>query len=187
MSDFEFIFALFGLLLGLSLAEVLGGLAKAIEARLRPGSAIRIGWLTPLLGAFVILDLLSFWQAAWVVRDVVLVSGKALMAITVFASAYYLAAHLVFPREVGEQPDFDAHFFRVRRVVIGVMLVLLFSQLAFYASIPTIAPHLLRPLALGLTVILALLMTAAMFVRGSLWPRVVMIALVARYVVVYLL
>jgi len=187
MSDFEFIFALFGLLLGLSLAEVLGGLAKAIEARLRPGSTVRIGWLTPLLGAFVILDLLSFWQAAWVVRDVVLVSGKALMAITVFAGAYYLAAHLVFPRDVDEQPDFDAHFFRVRRIVIGVMLVLLLSQLAFYASIPTIAPHLLRPLALGLTVILALLMTAAMFVRGELWPRVVMIALVARYVVVYLL
>jgi len=187
MSDFEFIFALFGLLLGLSLAEVLGGLAKAIEARLRPGSTIRIGWLTPLLGAFVILDLLSFWQAAWVVRDVVLVSGKALMAITVFAGAYYLAAHLVFPREADEQPDFDAHFFRVRRVVIGVMLVLLLSQLAFYASIPTIAPHLLRPLALGLTVILALLMTAAMFVRGELWARLVMLALVARYVVVYLL
>jgi len=187
MSDFEFIFALFGLLLGLSLAEVLGGLAKAIEARLRPGSTIRIGWLTPLLGAFVILDLLSFWQAAWVVRDVVLVSGKALMAITVFAGAYYLAAHLVFPREVDEQPDFDAHFFRVRRIVIGVMLVLLLSQLAFYASIPTIAPHLLRPLALGLTVILALLMTAAMFVRGELWARLVMLALVARYVVVYLL
>jgi hypothetical protein len=36
MSDFEFIFSLFGLLLGLSLAEVLGGLARAIEARLRP-------------------------------------------------------------------------------------------------------------------------------------------------------
>jgi len=187
MSDFEFIFSLFGLLLGLSLAEVLGGLAKAIEARLRPGSAIRIGWLTPLLGAFVMLDLLSFWQAAWVVRDVVHVSGKLLMAITVFAAAYYLAAHLVFPRDIEEQPDFDAHFFRVRRVVIGVMFGLLLCQLGFYASIPTIAPHLLRPLALGLTAVLALLMGAALFVRGELWARVVMLALVARYVVVYLL
>ena len=71
MSDFEFIFALFGLLLGLSLAEVLGGLARAIENRLRPSSPARIGLLTPLLGAFVILDLLSFWQAAWVVRETV--------------------------------------------------------------------------------------------------------------------
>ncbi len=39
MNDFEFIFALFGLLLGLSIAEVLGGLARAIEARGRPVAA----------------------------------------------------------------------------------------------------------------------------------------------------
>ncbi|NYT39754.1 hypothetical protein HZY97_03210 [Sphingomonas sp. R-74633] len=187
MSDFEFIFALYGLLLGLSLAEVLGGLARAIEARLRPGSTVRIGWLTPLLGAFVLLDLLSFWQAAWVVRDTVLVSGKALMAITAFAGAYYLAAHLVFPRDVENQPDFDAHFFRVRRVIIGVLVALLICQLGLYASLPTIAPHLLRPLALGLVAILLLLMGAAMFVPTERWARVVMLALVARYVVVYLL
>ncbi len=166
---------------------MLGGLARAIDARLRPDSAIRIGWLTPLLGAFVLLDLLSFWQAAWVVRDLVLVSGKALMAITVFASAYYLAAHLVFPRSVDEQPDFDAHFFRVRRIVIGVMFALLLCQLGFYASLPALAPHLFRPLALGLTLVLALLMLAAMFVPDNRWARAVMLALVARYVVVYLL
>lgn len=187
MSDFEFIFALYGLLLGLSLAEVLGGLGRGIEARLRLGAVVRIGWLTPLLGGFVILDLLSFWQAAWTVRDLVLVSGKALMMVTVFASAYYLAAHLVFPREVEEGADFDAHFFRVRRIVIGVMFAPLICQLGFYASLPKVAPHLFHPLALGLTAILAALMLAAMFVPDNRWVRLVMAALVARYVAVYLL
>ncbi len=187
MNDFEFIFALFGLLLGLSIAEVLGGLARAIEARLRPGSTIRIGWLTPLLGAFVLLDLLSFWQAAWTMRDVVAVSGKALMAVTVFASAYYLAAHLVFPRDAAEQADFDAHFLRVRRIVIGVMAALLVCQILWYASVPQLATHLARPLPLAMAAILAVLMVAAMLVRGERWCRWVMVALVARYVVVYLL
>ncbi|WP_326525779.1 hypothetical protein [Sphingomonas sp.] len=187
MGDFEFIFALFGLLLGLSIAEVLGGLARAIEARLRPGSLVRIGWLTPLLGAFVLLDLLSFWQAAWTTRDIVGVSGRTLMAVTAFASAYYLAAHLVFPRDVNEQADFDAHFHRVRRIVIGVMAVLLLCQLGWYASVPELAVHLRRPLALGLTAVLIALMAAAMVVRGQMWSRAVMAALVARYVVVYLL
>ena len=187
MDDFEFIFALFGLLLGLSIAEVLGGLARAIEARLQPGSTGRVGWLTPLMGAFVLLDLLSFWQAAWTTRHIVAVSGKALMAVTVFASAYYLAAHLVFPRDAGNEHDFDAHFFRVRRVVIGVMAALLACQLAWYASLPDLAPHLLRPLALTLTVVLAALMAAALLVRGERWSRIVMVALVARYVLVYLL
>ncbi len=69
MSDFEFVFSLLGLLLGFSLVEVLGGLARLIEAQLRAvklGAAgqaearFRAGWLTPLLGLFVMLDLISF-------------------------------------------------------------------------------------------------------------------------------
>lgn len=187
MSDFEFTFALFGLLLGLSLAEVLSGLARAIEARLRLGRALRIGWLTPLLGAFVLLDLLSFWQAAWVSREVIHVSGLTLMGVTAFAGAYYLAASLVFPRAMGDQVDLDDHFFRVRRVVIGVMFVLLMIQLAFYMSVSELSVRLQNPLALALTGVLVALMIAAMVVRGQIWSRLAMIALVARYVIVYLL
>ncbi|OYW22827.1 MAG: hypothetical protein B7Z43_05625 [Sphingomonas sp. 12-62-6] len=165
MSDFEFIFALFGLLLGLSLAEVLAGLARAIEAKLIQGAAVKIGWLTPLLAAFVLLDLLSFWQAAWINRDIVVVSGRTLMAVMIFAGAYYL----------------------VRRIVLGVMLVLLVCQLGWYLSVPALAGLLARPLAVGLTIVLVLLMIAAMVVRGPRWSRVAMLALVARYVVVYLI
>ena len=40
MSDFNFVFSLFGLLLGFSLIEVLDGPAKVIELQLR---AIKIG------------------------------------------------------------------------------------------------------------------------------------------------
>ncbi|WP_447724006.1 hypothetical protein [Sphingomonas koreensis] len=185
MSQFEFIFTLFGLLLGLSIVEVLGGLARAVEARLRPGSTLRIGWLTPLLGVFVLLDLLSFWQAAWFTRDAIAVSGHSLMAVTVFASAYYLAAHLVFPREPAEHAELDSHYFRVRRIVLGGMLALLACQVIYYASVPQLAVALRSPLSLGLTFILAALMIAAMFVRGRRAGTIVMAALVARYLVVY--
>lgn len=187
MSEFEFAFTLFGLLLGLSIVEVLGGLARAVEARLRPDSTVRIGWLTPLLGIFVLLDLLSFWQAAWTTRTVIAVSGHTLLAITFFASAYFLAAHLVFPREPAEGDDLDAHFFRVRRIVIATMLLLFGCQIAFYASVPALAALLHRPLALGLAVVLAMLMIAALLVKGHRGATAVMAALVARYLVVYLL
>jgi hypothetical protein len=187
MSEFEFIFALFGLLLGLSIAALLGGLGRAIEARLRPGATLRIGWLTPLLGSFVLLDLLSFWQAAWVVRDVVGVSGHSLMAVTIFASVYYLAAHLIFPREPAELPDLDAHFFRVRRIVLGAMFALLSWQIGWYLSVPQLAGVVWRPLPLALTAVLALLMIAAMWVRSERACRWVLVALVSRYLVVYLL
>ena len=187
MSEFEFIFALFGLLLGLSIAALLGGLGRSIEARLRPGAAFRIGWLTPLLGCFVLLDLLSFWQAAWFVRDVIGVSGHSLMAVTVFASVYYLAAQLIFPREPAEHVHFDAHFFRVRRIVLGAMFVLLLWQIGWYMSESQLAVVLQRPLPVGLTLVLVLLLIAAMAVRGERAARVVMAALVARYLIVYLI
>ncbi len=187
MSEFEFIFALFGLLLGLSLTEVLGGLARAIKAKLRNGAGVKLGWLTPLLAAFVLLDLLSFWQAAWVNRDIVGVSGASLMAVTAFASAYYLAAHLVFPSDADSYSDLDAHFFRVRRIVIGVMFVLLVCQLAWYASVPELAVYLQKPLPVVMSAILAVLMILAMAARSALWCKIAMASLVARYVVVYLI
>ncbi|MES2903378.1 MAG: hypothetical protein V4696_04255 [Pseudomonadota bacterium] len=186
MSDFEFMFALYGLLIGLSLTVVLSGLARAIEMRLRPGSTVRIGWLTPMLGTFVILDLLSFWQAAWVARDIVAVSGESLLAVTAFACAYFLAASLVFPREIEGGAHLDEHFFRVRRIVIGVMLALLVCQLAYYWIVPSLAIRLNNPMALGLTALLALLMLMAMITRGAWWTRIAMAALIARYVWRYL-
>ncbi len=187
MTEFEFIFALFGLLLGLSIVEVLGGLARTIEVRLRPAATLRVGWLTPLLGTFVLLDLLSFWAAAWAVRDLVGVSGYSMMGVTAFASAYYLAAHLVFPRHPEEHADLDAHFFRVRRIVLGVMFGLLLCQLGWYATEPAMSPLLTRPLSLAMTAILAILMIAAIWVRGKRLSELVMAALVARYLIVYLI
>lgn len=77
MSNFEFVFSLFGLLLGFSLVEVLGGLGRTLKAarpsRTPGGAATRIavGSLTPMLGLVVMLDLVSFWKLAWNMRDVI--------------------------------------------------------------------------------------------------------------------
>ena len=187
MSDFEFLFALYGLMLGLSIAEVLSGLARSIEERLHARPSLRIGWLSPLLAAFVLLDLLSFWGAAWTVRPLVKVSGESLMLVTAFAGAYYLAARLVFPRDLDDVANLDDHFFRVRRIVLGILFALLLVQMAFYASIPTILPLLVKPASLAMTLLLAALLMLAMIVRGRRWAVVVMAALVLRYVAGYLI
>jgi hypothetical protein len=107
--------------------------------------------------------------------------------VTVFASAYYLAAHLVFPRDPAGHEELDSHYFRVRRIVLGTMLALLACQIAYYASVPQLAAALRSPLSLSLTTILAALMIAAMLVRGRRASTIVMAALVARYLIVYLL
>jgi hypothetical protein len=190
MSQFEFIFSLYSLLLGLSLVELLSGLGRAVKARLHVDeerrAEHRIGWLTPLLGLFVMLDLLSFWSAAWAVRDIIAVSGASLMGVMLFASAYYLAAHLVFPDAMPQNGDLDPHYFRVRRIVLGVLFALLLVQLGYYLAEPALAPRLANPLALGLTAVLIGLMAAAALVRSTEANVAVLIALVLRYALVYL-
>jgi hypothetical protein len=190
VSAFEFIFSLFGLLLGFSLVEVLGGLARALAVLLRPAeqrpAGFRLGWLTPLFAVFVLLDLVSFWGAAWFARDVLSVSVGTLFGGLFFAGAYYLCAHLVFPSELAQSGDLDAHYLRVHRVVLLGLLGLLLLQLGFYAVTPSLAPALLSARSLIFTVVLVLLMSAAAVVRSRRWSAVLLVALVVRYLVIWL-
>jgi hypothetical protein len=118
MTSFEFAFSLFGLLLGLSVAEIMGGFARVLRGR----TAIRLGWLTPLLGMLLLVDLVTFWSNAWDMRDSIPPSFGALLYGTVIAAVYYLSASLVFPVAVSEWPDLDSYFLRHKaQVMIGVI------------------------------------------------------------------
>lgn len=128
MDGFEFVFSLFGLLLGFSLVEVFAGFGRTVEIRVRPARAgeaphTRIGWLSPLLGLFVIFNLVSFWTGAWSLRDAIPVNYLALLFGLAVTGGYYLAAMLVFPREVQDWADLDDHYFQVKRWVAGVIAV----------------------------------------------------------------
>ena len=117
MSGFEFIFTLFGLLLGLALAEGLGGLARALKA----SHQVRIGWPTALLGIFVSCDVVTFWMYGWALRDAVPVSWPVMFGGFVVTAIYYVSASLVFPD--GDWDNIDAHFQRQYRTVLGGIFV----------------------------------------------------------------
>lgn len=65
MSDYEIVFQLFALLLGLSIAELLMGLARTWHIKTGTvgigGPVIKVGWLVPLFGLLLICDLTKFW------------------------------------------------------------------------------------------------------------------------------
>lgn len=191
MSEFEFVFSLFGLLLGFSLIEVLGGLAKAVEAKVRPDTGdaapIRIGWLTPLLGVFVMLDLVSFWRAAWLARDLADVSGPMLLGGLTFAGSYYLAAHLVFPQSPRTERDLDAHYFRVRRLVLGTLATLLALQVAYWLSVPDLATAIKNPVVVGTLGLSFALLAAGMLVRSRRASIAVLSLMIAQYLYEYLI
>jgi hypothetical protein len=121
MSPFELVFAVYGLLLGLAIAEVLGGFSRALKLK-RGTRAVRIGWLTPLLGMLVMLDLTSFWLLAWDAREQISANYVTLVGVLTMVGIYYLAATLIFPDEPEEWPDFDDWYDKQNRLVIGGLL-----------------------------------------------------------------
>ena len=183
MSAFEFVFSLFGLLLGFSLVEVLGGLARTVEARLRLGQSYKVGWLTPLLALFVMLDLMTFWLAAWRLREGLAVTGATLTAGLAFAGSYYLAAHLVFPPPEVDAPDLDTHYSRIKRWVLGILFALFVVQLGYFLTLPALASLISSKRAMASVLAFALLLAAATFVRSRPANIALLSLLILRYLV----
>ena len=175
MSAFEFVFSLYGLLLGLSLAEVLRGLARALRRR----DEVRIGWLTPMLGLFVTVDLISFWSFAWETRGVLEASFRVLLFGGLASGIYYFAATLVFPASPDDWNDLDDHYRAHRRQVLGAVLVV---AVLTYAGSFALG---LRPANLGVSLVYAgifiALMLAAMIVRGRAASAGLLAALIGMH------
>jgi hypothetical protein len=174
VSPFEFAFALFGLLLGLCIAEVFGGLGRAFEAR----KTCSIGWLTPLLAIFVLIDLLSVWSGLWETRSHIPMNPLVLIGGALWAGAYYLAVYVIFPRELPAGCDLDVHFFGVRRLVLGI-------------SVTTAILIILNEVLItGIATAQSLIVTAAMlappfliaaFAKTKLWAGGSLVVLILIY------
>ncbi|MEQ1495749.1 MAG: hypothetical protein ABL912_08305 [Novosphingobium sp.] len=134
MSGFEFAFTLFGLLLGLALTEGLSGLARAIKNR----HISQIGWATTLLGLFVACDVVSFWMYGWSLRDKLQVSWPLMFGGFVVTGTYYVCAALVFPSD--NEVDFEAHFDRIRGLVLGGAVFCNIALLALTISFVGLSP-----------------------------------------------
>lgn len=118
MSAFEFFFTFYGLLLGFSVAELVGGLARVINDR----KAVTFGLLTPLLGLFVAIDIATFWVQAWLVFRNAPFNYALLVLGLAVAAVFYVAASMVFPRQIAARTSLDSHFWTHRRwVLLGVM------------------------------------------------------------------
>ncbi|SEK01810.1 hypothetical protein SAMN05518849_12740 [Sphingobium sp. AP50] len=139
MSAFDLVFALLGLLLGLAIAEVLGGFARVLKLK-RAARKVRIGWLTPLLGLFVIIDLTSFWGIAYSLRDQMDASNLTLLSVLAVVGVYHLAASLIFPDEPEDWPDFDDWYDRQNRMVIGGLLFANVATMVGQGLLDTLRP-----------------------------------------------
>lgn len=114
MSAFEFFFSFYGLLLGLCVAKIANGVGHALVVRRES----RFGWLTPMLAAFILLDLASFWYNAWDFQKVIGVSAVSIYSGMAIALSYYLAVALLFPVQAARWDDLDDHYWANKRLVV---------------------------------------------------------------------
>ncbi|MNT17851.1 hypothetical protein D3C72_1530290 [compost metagenome] len=127
MSAFEFFFSFYGLVLGLSVTVIATGVARAFKHR----KTVPVGWKTPMLAAFVALDIATFWDAAWTNFSTAPYSYGLLIAGLVVAMIYFVATSLIFPEPEDEAPDLDTHFWANKR---AVMLLLILANLMMLAG-----------------------------------------------------
>lgn len=107
----------YGILLGLSIAELAGGFSRAWDKR----GSHKIGWLTPLLGMIMLADLVSFWTNTWLLKDNIEVGYFTALGAAAITLLYYFAATQVFPRE-GARSVPDEHAMVHRKVVVTAMI-----------------------------------------------------------------
>ncbi|ANY19852.1 hypothetical protein A6F68_01335 [Tsuneonella dongtanensis] len=161
MSGFEFAFSLFGLVLGLAMAEVLAGFVRVLKARTESANKrrkIRIGWMTPTLGAIVIVDLVTAWNLAWRTLQEVEVSVPVLFAGMIETGLYFIAASLVWPDDAKDWADldnwFDRHKAQIGACLCGASLGfwLLYNASGIYSGFPpALAPYVIACAALVFT------------------------------------
>lgn len=171
MTEFEFVFPLFALLIGLSVAEMLSGLANALKSK----RDIHVGWLTPLLGTLILINLAMFWQGSWEIRHGITATSASLLLVLVVGATYFLAASMVFPSWVSPVRDLDQHFMDNRRVAL---LAIAACNLVFFIRVA-----LITNAATGVwwwagnALFLALLLVAALassrwVILSALWAQI---------------
>ncbi len=180
ISNFEFVFSLLVILLGLALAQLLGGLASAVKRR----PALKIGWATALLATWVTTETVIFWEIVWRTRDVMPPDSPALFPGFAITGLYYFAAALVFPDDLASRESLDDYFMREKAKVIGAVLVAVASAFLLRGAIMGMAAWTVVPWYAWVS--LAIIYTAgpaAMLTRR----REVAIAFLAVLVVIDLL
>lgn len=119
LSQFEFFWAFYGLLLGLAVAELLSGFA----ALLRESAPPRLGVVTPLLGLQILVEMLANYVDAWGMARGAGVSLAELAIPTFIGLLYYVAAVIIVPRQLSDWASLDDYFDQRRKWIVGTLLL----------------------------------------------------------------
>jgi hypothetical protein len=115
---FSFFFSFYGLILGLAVAELLGGFAGMVRAH----AVRKLEAQTALLALLTFVLICATWVDAFNMSQGITLDFDELWSPILLATFYYLAAAVVFPREAVQYAHLHAYFAARRKFVIGMLI-----------------------------------------------------------------
>ncbi len=125
MNSFQLYFSFFTLIIGLAVAAVARGFGTLWQSR----QSIRVGYLTPLLAAFLLLDISRFWLALWTRQEIDSLGPVALASVLCVTLPYVFVTTIMFPAGSGEWESLDDYYLAHSR---PIFVALLASKVAAY-------------------------------------------------------
>lgn len=127
MGAFEYYFSFFTLIIGLAVAAVARGFGTMWQSR----RSAPVGYLTPLLAAFLLLDLSRFWLGLWTRQEIATMGPIALASVLCVALPYVFVTTIMFPSDPADWTSLDEYYASCSRTLF---LALLFAKVSAYLS-----------------------------------------------------
>ena len=118
MSDFEYLFSFYGLLLGLAVANVATGFADMWRDR----QAVAIGMCVPLLAFIVLFGSMNVWLVYWNARQAVTFDVWRILSAAGVALPYVFVSRAMFP-SADQKRGLEEHYMEHRRVILFALAV----------------------------------------------------------------
>ncbi len=117
MDKFSFFFAFYGLILGLAVAQLLGGFAGMVRAH----ALKKLEAQTALLALLTFILIIATWVDAFNMSQGITLNFYDLAAPIMLATCYYLAAAVIFPREHEQFAHLQMYFAARKIFVVGLL------------------------------------------------------------------
>jgi hypothetical protein len=119
VDSFSYFIVFYSLILGLALAELLGGFALMVRAH----ALRKLEPQTSLVALLTLLGIVTEWVDSWHSLKSVTIDLAGLWAPVLLAISYYLAAAVVFPHRDADHERLADYYQERRPFIMGMILV----------------------------------------------------------------
>ena len=185
LDKFSFFFAFYGLILGLAVAELLGGFAGMVRAH----ALKKLEAQTALLAILTFVLIVATWVDAWNMLRGMSLNFEDLWAPLLLAIFYYLVAAVIFPRDHEQFAHLHLYFAARKKFVAGLLLAA--ELVDNYTSVPFMVdafrhrPAIFWAWLVPYNVAIVGCFVALLFVRGRRSTIALLVALIILLVVPY--